>query len=131
MGGLAEIIPDRSDNVGLQNLVTAKLFDTWLRSIACLLGDLHGLLCPSRPERSDMEQATNMCLWIAPRPSRIDYLRRIRASTAERNAARSVKNYALADQIRDELARHGTRIEGRWTRGYSVEEGGVNNPMYL
>jgi cysteinyl-tRNA synthetase len=27
------------------------------------------------------------------------------ASTAERNAARSAKNYALADQIRDELAR--------------------------
>jgi cysteinyl-tRNA synthetase len=46
-----------------------------------------------------------MHLWIAPRSSRIDYLRRIRASTAERNAARSAKNYALANQIRDELAR--------------------------
>ena len=111
--GLAEIIPDRSDNVGLQNLAAAKVLGTWLRSIACLLGDLHGLLRPSRPERSDMEQATNMRLWIAPRPSRIDYLRRIRASTAERNAARLAKNYALADQIRGELARQGVRIEDR------------------
>jgi cysteinyl-tRNA synthetase len=40
---------------------------------------------------------------------------------AERNAARSAKNYALADQIRDELARQGVRIEDgpegtRWRR---------------
>jgi cysteinyl-tRNA synthetase len=40
---------------------------------------------------------------------------------AERNAARSAKNYALADQIRGELARQGVRIEDgpegtRWRR---------------
>jgi cysteinyl-tRNA synthetase len=40
---------------------------------------------------------------------------------AERNAARLAKNYALADQIRDELARQGVRIEDgpegtRWRR---------------
>src|SRR5215831_1232154 len=83
MRGLAQIVPNGTNDVGGQHVIAADVFDNRAISLARCREHLHSVLSPRWTKRSHMETAARQWVGVTPRPRRKDHLWCVRRQAAQ------------------------------------------------
>src|SRR3954452_4469350 len=97
MSGPADFIPNGSENVRLQYLIAADVFDVWRTDS---FDDLHRTLRPSRTEAGDMKAALFSGVWVITGPNRCQHLRRLGAEETKSRSHEEPYLYRICNRLR-------------------------------